>query len=144
MKKTILFALFLFAGSLVFSQDKYEKQVAAAVESFNNAILNGDSATLDAYTDSKLTYGHSLGKVENKEEFISALASGRSDFKSLEVSDQRIWISGKTAIVRHILDAEITDNGKTSKVKLALILVWNKQKKAWKLLARQGVRLATS
>jgi ketosteroid isomerase-like protein len=43
--------------------------------------------------------------------------------------------------VRHTLTGETERDGKTNPVKLGVLMVWHKQNGAWKLLARQAVRL---
>ena len=103
------------------------------------AILDGDSVKLDQLTDNDLTYGHSLGKIENKKEFIHALASGESDFKTMELTEQSIVVKKKTAVVRHKIAADIKDKEKLSAV--AVMMVFHKEDKQWKLLARQAIRL---
>lgn len=123
------------------AQDKKVKEVEETVSALRQAILDGDSAKLDQLTDSGLTYGHSLGKLENKQQFIHALASGESDFKTLELTDQTIVIRGKTAVVRHKLAADIKEGDKFNNVKLAVMMVWVKDDKHWKLLGRQAIRL---
>jgi ketosteroid isomerase-like protein len=125
----------------VSAQDKKVKEVEEAVAALRQAILDGDSAKLDQLTDSGLTYGHSLGKLENKQQFIHALASGESDFKTLELTDQTIVVRGKTAIVRHKLTADIKEGDKFNSVKLAVMMAWVKDDKHWKLLGRQAIRL---
>jgi ketosteroid isomerase-like protein len=66
--------------------------------------------------------------------------SGKSDFKTIQLTDQTISIHGKTAIVRHSLVAETLDGGKPGSVKLFILTVWSKEKGGWKLLARQAVK----
>ena len=123
------------------AQDKKVKEVEETVSALRQAILDGDSAKLDQLTDSGLTYGHSLGKLENKQQFIHALASGESDFKTLELTDQTVVVRGKTAVVRHKLAADIKEGDKFNSVKLAVMMVWVKDDKHWKLLGRQAIRL---
>jgi ketosteroid isomerase-like protein len=125
----------------VSAQDKKVKEVEETVTALRQAILDGDSAKLDQLTDSGLTYGHSLGKLETKQQFIHALASGESDFKTLELTDQTIVVRGKTAVVRHKLAADIKEGDKFNNVKLAVMMVWVKDDKHWKLLGRQAIRL---
>jgi ketosteroid isomerase-like protein len=47
---------------------------------------------------------------------------------------------GKTAIVRHLFDGTTNDGGKPGTVKLKILLIFEKQGKDWKLLARQAVK----
>jgi ketosteroid isomerase-like protein len=135
---TIVFSLTIFNLS---AQDKKQQAVEQAVASFRQAIIDGDSTKLDQLTDSDLSYGHSLGKIENKQQFVHALASGESDFKTMDVTDQTIVVKNKTAVVRHKIAAEIKEKGNFSTVKLAVMMVFHKDNKQWKLLARQAIRL---
>jgi len=45
------------------------------------------------------------------------------------------------AIVRHIFKAKTNDGGKPGEVNIRVLLIWQKQKGGWKLLARQAVRI---
>jgi hypothetical protein len=136
----IAFALLILTGLQSFSQLKHEKEIADAVESLRNAMINADKPTLEKLTADELSYGHSSGKVETKKDFIENIVSGKSDFVTIELTNQTIQITGNTAVVRHALSATNNDNGKPGTVKLLILLVWQKQKGNWKLLARQAVK----
>ena len=141
MKNLLITLAFLLIIFNVSAQDKKVKEVEETVATLRQAILDGDSAKLYQVTDSGLTYGHSLGKLENKQQFIHALASGASDFKTLDLTEQTIVIRGKTAVVRHKLAADIKEGDKFNSVKLAVMMVFVKEDKHWKLLGRQAIRL---
>jgi ketosteroid isomerase-like protein len=135
--------LLLFLTTLSFSsnaQSKAEKKVADAVESLKAALISGNRADLESITSAKLSYGHSGGKVEDKTAFVEALASGKSDFVTIELNDQTVSVSGKVAIVRHKLSAKINDNNVPGTVNLVVMLVFQKEGGQWKLLARQAVK----
>lgn len=141
MKKTLLLFAVLFASTVLFAQTKEEAAVAKAVETLRQAMIDADSAVLDRITLPGLSYGHSSGKIEDKAAYISALTSGRSDFKTMNFENQQVTIAHNTAMVRHLLTGDIVDGGKPGTVKLHVLLVWVKDKKDWKLLARQAVKL---
>ena len=122
------------------AQTKQEMAVANAVEQLRNAMVKADSVMLDQLTMDELSYGHSGGHVDDKKEFVQKLASGKSDFVSINFSEQTITVSGKTAVVRHKLNAFTNDNGKPGEVHLLVLLVWQKIDGKWKLLARQAVK----
>ena len=103
-------------------------------------MIDADKAALEKLTADDLSYGHSSGRVENKTEFIESLVSGKSDFLSMDLTNQTVKVSGNTAIVRHNLSGNINDGGNPGTVKLFVMLVWVKQGKQWKLLGRQAVR----
>ncbi len=123
------------------AQTKDEKQVAFAVETLTKAMIDGNKAPLENISSDALSYGHSSGKIQNKAEFVKAISSGQSDFVTINLSDQTIVIKDQTAIVRHKLSAETNDGGKPGTVNLGIMLVWVKEKGAWKLLARQAFKL---
>ncbi len=142
MKKTVIALLLLCVCCYGIAQTKKEKQVATAVEQLRLAMLSGDRAALESITAPQLSYGHSGGAVEGQKDFIEKIASGKSDFVTIELTEPSVIISGKTAIVRHLLSAVTNDNGKPGEVKLKVLLIWQKQKGKWKLLARQAVKFA--
>ena len=137
----LLLVLGTSLGSSLYAQTKDENAVAAAVENLRKALVDPDKATLEKLTAQELSYGHSTGKVQDQAAFVDALVSGASDFVSIDLSEQTIKIAGNTAIVRHVLNGTNNDGGKPGVVKIAVLLVWVKQNKEWKLLARQAVKI---
>ena len=144
--KELLLVVLMLLNILAFGQSstqpitKDEKAVAMVVEQLTAAMINADSLSLDNLCSATLSYGHSSGHVEGKKEFIEKITSGRSDFVTIDLSEQSIQISGKTAIVRHNLHAKTMDKGNPGEVNLKVMLVWQKLHGKWKLLARQAVK----
>ncbi|MBV8666972.1 MAG: nuclear transport factor 2 family protein [Burkholderiaceae bacterium] len=117
-----------------------EKAVAAAVEELRVAMTAPiNRAALEKLVDDKLSYGHSGGHVQDKQEFIEQLASGKSTFVNIALTEQSITVEDDVAIVRHILTAATNDSGKPGNVALKILLVWKKHDGHWRLLARQAV-----
>jgi hypothetical protein len=110
------------------------------LEEFREALINPTEQQLRTLTSSQLRYGHSSGKLETQDEFVSTLLSGRSDFVELHFSDESVVTKGSTAVVRHRLDAVTNDAGQPGSVSLQVMLVWIKENGTWKLLARQAVK----
>ena len=141
MTKLILAFVLISTTSFFSVKGGDETAVAAAVEQLRLAMVSGDRMSLENIAAEQLSYGHSGGLVENKAAFVEKIASGNSDFISISLSDQSIVISGKTAVVRHKLDAVTNDGGKPGEAHIKVLLVWQKQGKQWKLLARQAVKI---
>ena len=145
MKTTkILLAAIALLGSLLttnaFAQ-KNEQGVAQAVEKLRKAMIDPTETGLQALASHKLSYGHSAGKVEDRAEFIRALVSNESDFKAIDLTEQTITVVDNTAMVRHKLSAETNNNGVAGTTRLSVLQVWINQNGAWKLLARQAVKI---
>ncbi|HEY4209612.1 MAG TPA: nuclear transport factor 2 family protein [Puia sp.] len=148
--KPFLFLALLFAvahdrllaqGGKPVEQGKEEKAVSSAVEALRKAMIDPEKAVLEKLTLPELTYGHSSGVVQNQSEFVEALTSGKSDFVSIDLTGQTITVVNNTAVVRHYLSAVTNDGGKPGQTKLSILLIWQKQKGEWRLLARQAVKV---
>jgi len=143
IRKLFFTGFILFVVVMVVNaQSKDETAVANAVEQLRKAMIEGNKSELENIVLDKLSYGHSSGYVENKTEFVDKIVSGKSDFVTIALKDQTISISGKTAVIRHKLNATTNDNGKPGEVYLSILLIFQKDNKQWKLLARQAVKLA--
>lgn len=142
MKKIAIVILSLTIFICVQGQSKAETAVAEATTALTKAMVDGDRRMLEKLAADQLSYGHSGGHIDDKKEFVEKIASGNSDFISIDLTEQTISISGKTAIVRHILTGKTHDKGKDpANIHLRIILVWQKQAGQWKLLARQAVKI---
>ncbi|AHF15750.1 nuclear transport factor 2 family protein [Niabella soli] len=135
----LFLALVLPAGSL-FAQTRGQQEVEAAVKKLTRAMLDSDVPVLSALASSKLTYGHSSGKVQNKAEFLESFKTGASDFTKIDIKDQTIYLVNNTAIVRHLLDADTDDNKQPGHTTLKIMTVWEKVSGKWLLIARQAVK----
>lgn len=140
MYKLSLIAALLLTTLTMNAQSKQEKEVADAVEKLRKAMVDADSVALSSVAADGLTYGHSSGHVETKADFIRTLVSGKSDFVTIDLTEQTIQVSKDVAIVRHKLSAKTNDGGKPGEVHLKIMTVWQKMKGGWKMLARQAVK----
>ncbi|HTI90056.1 MAG TPA: nuclear transport factor 2 family protein [Puia sp.] len=143
MKNTILaLGLLLGSGTGVLAQtSSSEKEVAAAVESLRKALIDPTKTNLDKIALDELTYGHSNGTIQDKAAFEEALLTGKSDFVTIDLTNQTIRVMGNTAWVRHEFTAANNDGGKPGTAHLYVLLVFLKQKGEWRLLARQAVKV---
>ncbi len=144
MKKLLLIAVIVFGltGWVNSQQSGPEKEVAAAVETLKKAIVDANQSALQNIAADELVYGHSNGRVQNKAEFVAEIVTKQpNDYVKVETADQTITIAGNTAVVRHIYSAETISNGTPGSLKIGNMLIWQKQKGKWKLLARQAYRI---
>jgi ketosteroid isomerase-like protein len=134
--------LLQFSGLAQKSSDNKEKvEVASRVEALREAMIDADGAKLKELTSSDLSYGHSSGNIQNQTAFIEKIVNGESDFVSIELQNQTIEIVGDAAIVRHNFAAHTKDGGVDKDIKIGIMLIWQKQKGKWLLIARQAFKL---
>jgi hypothetical protein len=118
-----------------------DASVATAVEAFRKAMQANDRAQLDALSAAQLSYGHSDGKVQSKDVFVADATSGKATWKTLEFSGVTNSVAGDAAVSRFTLTGDLVSEEKTVAVKINVLMVWQKQDGAWKLLARQGFKV---
>ncbi len=118
-----------------------KNDVENAVSQLTKLMITPDSLSLDKIVLNNLSYGHSSGKIQTKQEFMHSLLSGESDFVDINLTDQTVILQNKTALVRHTLNAKTNDKNVPGNVKLYILLIWTKEKTGWKLLGRQAVKV---
>ena len=106
----------------------------AAVEALRSALVNGDGDVLKKILDEKMTYSHSDGRVWTKDVLLENIA-GKKRYLSIATSNQTMYISGSTGIVRHTYDV-VNNDAKTSTSHIQVLLCWTNTKHGWQLLAR--------
>ena len=118
-----------------------ESAVKENVDILRKALLEQDKAKLEQVTAPQISYGHSDGRAETKEQFINGVMTRKQTVKSLTFPDLKVAVVGNAAIARHIYLAESELEGKATTTRIGALQVWQKQDSGWKLLARQGFRL---
>ena len=133
--------LLTVVSTIGIAQSKDVVAVEKAVADLRLAMLSGDAASLTAISSKNLTYGHSNGVIEDQAAFVEALASGNNNFTQITLSDQSVEVLGKIALVRHNLAGNTHNKGADpASINLGILMVWQKEGKEWKLLARQAFK----
>jgi len=140
--------LVLGASSLLWSgtagaQAGDEAAVADMVETLRRGLFDKDKTKLDQVSAPQLSYGHSDGRVETKDEFVTAVLNRKATVKALSFPELKVTVVGNNAVARHIYLSESEQDGKVTNTRIGALQVWQKQDGAWKLLARQGFRFPT-
>jgi len=130
----------LLPSSPSIAQSTDAAAVAEAVAALTKAMLAADKAQLDTLVADQLSYGHSGGVIQTKAEFVDVIASKKTVYKSIVLSDQTVVVAGSDAIVRHAWASESESGGKSTLSKIGILQVWQKQGASWKLLARQAFK----
>lgn len=138
-----LVILFLLATITVRAQSKNEKQLIERTYLLSHTVFGTkDSLTLEDLFASELTYGHSHGNLQTRSEAVRGISKNGSTYKDTAVSNIRVFIKDKTAIVRHLFSAkEVKKDGSITALNFTMMLVWIKEKGKWRLMGRQAVSL---
>jgi ketosteroid isomerase-like protein len=143
MKK--LLVVFLLATAFISNaQNKEEKELIARTYLLSHTVFGTkDSATLDDLFAKQLTYGHSHGNLQNREEAIKGASKNKSYYTDTSVTILKVIIENNTAIVRHLFKAkEHKPDGTVTPLNFTMMLVWIKEKGKWRLMGRQSVSVS--
>ena len=140
---SLAFAFLTLIGGIqtVAAQSTDEATVEQAVENLRKAMFERNVKQFEALISENVSYGHSAGRIENKQEFIKAALANKAVMKSLAFTDQTVKITGNHAVVRNTYNGVSELDGKTNTTKIGVLLVWAKENGTWRLYARQAYRL---
>ena len=137
MKKYITI-LFLFISSFSFAQTSFLKD---AVAKLDKALLAKDTVVLKQLLHKEVTYGHSNGWVETKEDVINDLVTGKLAYHKIENGNENWKTGANWASRRSETKVEVTLNGTNMSLSLHVLQVWLKTGQGWQLIGRQSAKL---
>jgi len=128
----------LLISSVSFGQTSFLKD---AVSKLDKALIEKDTATLKQLLHKNLTYGHSSGWVETKDDVVKDLTSGKLVYYTIK-SDSIAWkTDANWASMRSKTKVEVSVNNNRTELNLHVLQVWLKTNKGWQLIARQSTKL---
>ena len=145
MHKIIL--AFSLATLLTFSSKAQQNNSARQTEvmmkmaSLRSALLSKDSIALSNLLTDDVTYGHSSGLIQTKQELIRSVMSGEQDYKTIEPSNINVRIYDNAGVVTTNIKTSLIYQGKPTDLDMVVTLIWVKINGEWKLVARQSVKL---
>src|SRR3954451_12522793 len=102
---------------------KAEKEVLAAMDSWKQATMKKDRATLEKLLHNDLTYSHSNGHNETKADVLQSVTGGKTTVEGIDFSDTTVRVYGNTALVRGKVDIRNNAGGKTTTANLNILHV---------------------
>jgi hypothetical protein len=137
--KLLLTISFFFVAFTSIAQTNEEK-LTVTLKEFHQALVQKNTVSINQQTDKALSYGHSNGWVETKNEMIKNLETGYIGYQSYKEDSIKVVVNGNMAHARFIADIGATLNGNTATYHLKVLEVWVKKGKRWLLFARQAVK----
>ncbi|MBN9337296.1 MAG: nuclear transport factor 2 family protein [Chryseobacterium sp.] len=137
----ILLLFFCFTFVFGISQNKKEKTLLSQVSKLDSMMQNNDSKVLDLFSDD-VSFGHSNGWIQNKEDFKKDFESGKVKYQSVKQTDLKEFrIKNKFANIRRIIAVKGLYKNEIFEMKLSVLEFWILKNGKWKLWSRQSVSL---
>lgn len=139
MKYNLAFVFLFFVSAACAQSD--EKELRGKTHLLSRTVFGTkDSVTLEKLLAQTVSYGHSHGNLQTRDEMIKGVVHNQSRYTDTLVSNMKIFMEDKTAIVRYLFKAkENKKDGSVTDLNLSIMLVWIKEKKEWRLMGRQAV-----
>ena len=142
MKKLLFGSLVLFLFNSSFAQID-SIGLKKAMQQLDKALLQKDETVLRSVLHDDLSFGHSNGWIQSKNDILSDFASGKLTYNKFENNSSSIVkISKEYATVKTSTNAEGVVNGTAFKLTLHIMQFWIKTKKGWQLIARQSAKIS--
>ena len=114
------------------------RSLPIAVEHLRKAMLNADELKLMKTVSKNVTFGHSNGLTQTRDEFISNVVNKVEVFETLHMTDRCVKQHGDIAHERHKFTSDLWFDGNKYSVELQVLQVWAREKGVWHLYARQA------
>jgi ketosteroid isomerase-like protein len=145
MKRILLLTIAVIALSCLLVAQAKNSNVADEIKKLeqqrNEAILKGDTATLDKLTSDDYTNTTAQGKIEKKPDIMDGFKSGKIKFDSRELSDLDVRVYGNTAVITGQVNQKSTNNGADTSGQNRFTRVYVKQNGRWVSVANQATAL---
>ena len=141
--KYILYILFSILSSACVAQPSQARIILSKTQELQDVVFRTkDSAKLESLLAAGLTYGHSSGKIQTRQEAIQGIVHNKSTYTiSFQPGAYDFSTSGDSAIVKKVFIAtEKKADGTEAALNLKITFVWIKESGEWKLIRRQAVK----
>lgn len=120
------------------------EQVQQAERQRFAALTAQDLAALDPLLADELLYCHSNGQVENKQQFLETVRTGRIRYESIDVHEFQARLYGEVAIGTGYITVQGQLGGQSMTLELRYMDAFVWRAGHWQLVNWQSTRLATA
>jgi hypothetical protein len=134
--------LFIYLLCISFSSGAQsdEEKLISTLKEFHQSLVKKNTVSVNQQTDKAMSYGHSNGWIENKNDMIRNLETGYLVYNSFKEDSIKVEINGNLAHARFVADISAAVNGNAGNFHLRVLEVWVKKGKRWLLFARHAIR----
>ncbi len=105
------------------------------------SMTRSDLESLAPLLADDLTYTHSNGQLETKDQFLESLRSGRMQYVKIDREGVRLRAYGNTAVITGRARVDVRSEGQDRSLSLCFTDVWVKRGGRWQMVAWQSTRL---
>jgi Domain of unknown function (DUF4440) len=139
-KLSVTALIILLTGLVALGQSRREQEVLQLSHAKFKWLVQKKLDSLKVVLDERLSYIHSNGWMQTKNELIADLMSGKLTYESIDIVKDSIRIYPKSAVVTGRGKFVATMGGATNTYDLTYTETYVLQKREWKLVSRHASR----
>jgi ketosteroid isomerase-like protein len=137
----LLLTSFLCAGATAQVDTARSRRVLAAEDQRFTAMCHADTAALGRLLAADLTYTHTDGEQNTKDDFLRLLTSGALRYDSIAPEGRQVRVFESTAIVTGRSAMQVESGGHAASFRIRYLAVYRFADGRWELVAWQSTRL---
>ena len=110
------------------------RAVLAAEDRRYQAMLDADLATLGALCADELSYAHSSGVRDTRDQYLEKVRTGYYVYRRIDHPVERVAVVGDTAVVVGRMTADLDVDGTPRTIDNLALAVWTRTSGQWQLL----------
>jgi hypothetical protein len=115
--------------------------VLAAEDRRYEALLGPDLPALERLFHDRLSYAHSSGVRDTKDQYLEKIRNGYYDYARIDHPVERVDVLGNTVVVIGRMTADLTVQGTQKTIDNLALAVWTKDTGEWQLVAYASTSL---
>ncbi len=135
------FLLLFFSVVTGFSQSKKQLKFEALERQRFEAMTTKNTAALEVMLSDQLTYTHSNGLIEDKQQHLENIRTGKLQYRSIQPEEMKLRFYRRTVVGTGIVNVTGVLNEKEFSIQLRYTDIYVKQKGKWRLAAWQSLKL---
>ena len=140
-RTSLTLAIFSLWINSAFTQTKLEKHLTQLEHLRFEAMEQKDLAFLETVLADEVTYGHSNGLMEDRAKHLEHIISADIVYEIMDPLEMDIRTYRKSAVINGLIRVKGQYKGTDFDIKLRYTDVYQKQKRKWKLVAWQSVKV---
>src|SRR6478752_3317518 len=112
MRHLYLALLLVLSMQTAAASDRAKEGLKGIAKELDKALIGKDTVFLNKHLSAQLTYGHSNGWIETKEELKADLFNGKLSYKRIKGNGPSIVIEENTGLVREEVTVDVLLDGK--------------------------------
>jgi hypothetical protein len=137
----IVLLQFMFAQAVIAEDDAVAQSALEFQSERFAAMVAADAERLEEFLADDLSYAHTTGLVETKQQFLQTIESGVIDYQRIVPEDVRVRIYGEVAVMTGTAELQVVANGSPVRARIGFLDVSRRVGGAWQLVAWQSNRL---